>query len=86
MKTLKVPATNKQLRKMLTQAHNGTVVLTADGKPMAALISIEGMDAESLALGTNPKFLGIIEQSLKELAKGQRISLADMRARLGVAD
>jgi hypothetical protein len=82
MKTLEVPATNRKLRKMVADARDGTLVLTEDGRPVAALVSINGMDAESLAVGNSSKFQRIIRRSIRELDAGQGISLAEMRKRV----
>jgi antitoxin (DNA-binding transcriptional repressor) of toxin-antitoxin stability system len=68
---------------MMSEARNGTLVLTEQGKPIAALVAIEGMDAESLALATNARFLKILQRSFRELDKGRRISLVEMRRRVG---
>lgn len=39
------------------------VVITQDGKPVAALVGIDGIDLESVSLSTNAAFLDIIERS-----------------------
>ncbi|MCY2953003.1 MAG: hypothetical protein NTU53_13660 [Planctomycetota bacterium] len=83
MKTIEVPSTNKQLRKMMSEAQSDTLVFTDKGKPIAALIAIEGIDAESLSLATNPKFLKILRRSFAELDKGRGVGLAEMRKRVG---
>ena len=67
---------------MVKQAQSDTLVLTDGGKPVAALVSIAGVDAESASLSTNPKFLRILRKSLQELDRGERISLAEMRKRI----
>jgi len=81
MKSIEVPSTDKRLRKIISELQNETVLLTEEGKPVAALVDIAGMDAESLSLGTNAKFLRILRKSFKELDKGQRISLVELRKR-----
>jgi prevent-host-death family protein len=82
MKTVEVPSANKQLRQMVKLAQSDPLVLTQRGKPVAALVSIEGLDRESLSLSTNPKFLRILRKSFQELDRGSRIALAEMRKRV----
>ena len=59
MKTVEVPPKNKQLSKMVKQAKSDPLLLTQHGKAVAALVSVEGADAETISLSTNPKFLRI---------------------------
>jgi prevent-host-death family protein len=82
MKTVEVPSENKQLRRMVKQAQNDPLVLTQRGKPVAALVSVEGVDQETLSLSTNPKFLRILRKSFQELDRGLRITMAEMRRRV----
>ena len=52
------------------------------GKPIAALVPVEGVDLETLAVGTNPDFLDLIERSRRrQLAEGGR-TLEEVRRRL----
>lgn len=83
MKTVEVPASNKQLRAMVEAAQGGTVLLTSGGKPVAALVGIENADAESVALTTSPKFLKVLQRSLAELKNGKAVGLEEMRKRVG---
>jgi antitoxin (DNA-binding transcriptional repressor) of toxin-antitoxin stability system len=41
----------------------GPLIITNHGRPVAALVPIEELDLETLAVGTSPKFLDIIEKS-----------------------
>ena len=60
------------------------VLLTEHGHPIAALLSLETEDKESLALSANPQFLEIIEQSRARLAAEGGISSDEMRRRFGL--
>src|SRR5205807_1018600 len=44
-------------------AQQGTVILTHNGKPLAAVKLLGGSDWESLSLANNPQFLALIEES-----------------------
>ena len=63
---------------------NKPVLLTEHGQPIAALLSLENVDAESLSLSANPQFLEIIEQSRARLAAEGGISSDEMRRRFGL--
>lgn len=83
MKTMEFPAGQKQLRAAVRQGEEETVVLTRRGKPVAAVVPMRGMDAETLRLSTSPKFLSILRRSFRQLDAGKNISLAEMKRRVG---
>jgi|AP95_1055475.scaffolds.fasta_scaffold158281_1 antitoxin (DNA-binding transcriptional repressor) of toxin-antitoxin stability system len=56
------------------------LVVTRGEQPVAALVSLEDIDAESLALSTNPDFLRIIERSRQNFRMCRTLSLVEMRA------
>jgi prevent-host-death family protein len=60
------------------------VIVTRKGKPIAALVSIENADLETVSLSTNRKFLALIERSRTRQGAEGGISSDEMRRRLGV--
>ncbi len=60
------------------------VILTVRGKPVAALVSIENADSETVALSTNSQFLELIERSRARRKAEGGVSSAEMRRRLGL--
>ncbi len=58
------------------------VVFTKRGKPIAALISLKNVDAETLRLSTNPRFIALIEKSRARLKAEGGISSAEVRRKL----
>jgi prevent-host-death family protein len=60
------------------------VIVTRKGKPIAALVSIENADLETISLSTNRKFLALIERSRTRQQTEGGISSEEMRRRLGV--
>jgi antitoxin (DNA-binding transcriptional repressor) of toxin-antitoxin stability system len=60
----------------------GPVVITRAGKPVAALVSISNADMETVSLGNNPRFIGLIERSRAKRKKEGGISSEEMRRRL----
>lgn len=74
MKAIKLP---KQVAPFLAAAETAeteTLVFTEKKRPVAALVSLRNVDRESLALSTNPQFLGIIEKARKEIRAGKTVS------------
>lgn len=59
-------------------------IVTVRGKPVAALVSLEGVDEESLAVSTNPEFIQIIRHSRKRLKKEGGIPADEVRRLVGV--
>jgi prevent-host-death family protein len=60
------------------------VIVTRKGKPIAALVSIENADLETISLSTNRKFLALIERSRARQRTEGGISSEEMRQRLGM--
>jgi len=54
------------------------VVITRNGKPLALMVSVEGMDEEQLQLGSSDKFWKLVEKWRKE----KTISRAELERRL----
>jgi antitoxin (DNA-binding transcriptional repressor) of toxin-antitoxin stability system len=82
MKTMEVPANQRQLQAAIRQGEEETIVLTRRGKPVAAVVPIKGIDAETLSLSTSRKFLGILRRSFAQLDSGRTLSLAEMKRRV----
>jgi len=82
MKTLEMAKATGPLAQYAEKAAKEPLVLTVDGKPVVALVSVEDADWESVSLSTNPKFIALIERSRARLRAGKGISPAEMRRRL----
>jgi len=54
------------------------VVITRNGKPLALMVSVEGMDEEQLQLGSSDKFWKLVAKWRKE----KTISRAELERRL----
>jgi prevent-host-death family protein len=72
------------LAKYMTRVKEEPVIVTRKGKPIAALVSIENADLETVSLSTNRKFLALIERSRARHRTEGGISSDEMRRRLGV--
>jgi PHD/YefM family antitoxin component YafN of YafNO toxin-antitoxin module len=82
MKAIEISTALKPLAEYASELDD-FVVLTADNKPVAAIVSLKNVDPESLALSTNAEFMSIVEQARRECANGHTISLRDMKAVFG---
>lgn len=60
----------------------GTLIVTDQGHPVAALVPIENADLETASLSTNQKFIELIERSRARLRQAGGISAEEMRQRL----
>lgn len=58
------------------------LVFTRNGKPIAALVTLEGIDPESAALSMSPDFMKIIQRSRQSLRTRGGLTLEEVRARL----
>ena len=63
MKVLEKVLASGSLAEYVDEAVQNPIIITVDGKPVAALTSLEGADWETISLSTNPQFLSIIERS-----------------------
>src|SRR5439155_18268749 len=84
MKTIELDQATASLAEYAREAKHEPVLLTEQGHPVAALLSLENVDAESLSLSANPDFMEIIEQSRARLAAEGGISSGEMRRRFGL--
>jgi hypothetical protein len=67
-----------------TRELQGPLIVTTDGRPVAALVPIEGVDLETLAVGTNPQFLDLIERIRRRMEKEGGIPSEEIRREFGL--
>ena len=84
MKTLELTKATASLASYARKAKRGPVILTANGKPVAALVVIRNTDLETALMSNNPKFLALIERSRRRHRAEGGISREEMRRRLGL--
>jgi hypothetical protein len=84
MKTIEIIEATATLAEYAGKLGDEPVILTSDGKPIAAFISLENVDLETISLSTNPQSVNIIEHA-RQRHKGEGgISAAEMRRRLNL--
>lgn len=79
IKTIELSTASQSLADYTEDFRDKTVVLTLNGKAIAAVISLQELDLESFSLSENPEFMKIIEKAREEFATGKRVSLAEMK-------
>jgi antitoxin (DNA-binding transcriptional repressor) of toxin-antitoxin stability system len=84
MKTIEMVKATAPLAEYARDVKQEPVVLTVDGKPVAALVPIENADLETVTLSTHPGFLALIERSRSRQQVEGGISSTEMRRRLGL--
>ena len=84
MRKLAISKATGSLAKYARELNGRLLVITDEGQPVAALVPVAGIDIESLAVGTNPRFLEIIERSRKREKGEGGLSIEEVRQRLGM--
>lgn len=84
MKTIELVNATESLAKYADKLGNEPVILTSGGKPVAALVSLENVDLETISLSTNPQFVELIEQARARHKHEGGISAEEMRRRLNL--
>jgi len=81
MKVVETRDATGSLADYSAQIGRGPVIVTNDGRPIAALVPIENADLETVALSCNPQFLDLIERSRARVRAEGGISSEEMRRR-----
>ena len=83
MKTLDVRNASKSLADYTAELDSESIVITSNEKPVAALISLRGLDRESVALSLSPDFAKIIRVARFRSEERKRILAGRGQNRLG---
>jgi len=82
VKRVEVADATESLATYVRRADAGPVVVTDAGRPVAALVTLENTDLETVALSSDPEFLAVIQSSRARQAQEGGLSSAEMRRRL----
>lgn len=85
MKTIELKKAPPAVFTLAKGTKRESFVFTADGRPVAALISVRKIDREALSLSLNPDFIGLIQRSRASLERTGGMSLREVRQHLRVA-
>ena len=80
-RTIELAEATQSLAEYAQQVDDGVIIVTSNGRPIAAVVALPNTDAETIALSQNPQFLAIIERSRARQTHEGGISSADMRRR-----
>ena len=83
-RTIELTDATQSLAEYVQQVDGGPIIVTSNGRPIAAVIAIPNADAETITLSQHPQFLAIIERSRTRHAQEGGITSAEMRRRLGI--
>jgi prevent-host-death family protein len=84
MKTVEITKAKESLESYTQAAEAGPIVLTRNGEPVAALVSIQKMDLEQISLATNEDFLALIERARARHRAEGGLSVEEARRALGL--
>jgi antitoxin (DNA-binding transcriptional repressor) of toxin-antitoxin stability system len=84
MRNIELAQANETLGQSVRDLAGEPLVVTEAGVPIAALVPIDELDLESLALGNNPRFMAIIEEARAQCRQGLGLSTEDVRRELGL--
>ncbi len=84
MKIIELSEAKSSLAKYANEVSEEPLVIAIDGKPVAALVSLENTDFETISLSMNPQFMALIERSRVRQQREGGISSKEMRQRLEV--
>jgi prevent-host-death family protein len=84
MKKVTMARATASLAEYVQQLGKQPLAVTSQGKPVAVLVPVEGMDLETLSLGTSPQFLDLIEASRRRHQAEGGISSEEIRREFGL--
>ncbi len=84
MRVIEKAEATATLAEYAAEVEKEAVIVTSNGKPIAAIVPIENADLETFSLSTHPKFIDLIECSRARHRAEGGISSEEMRRRLGL--
>src|SRR5712692_11910293 len=79
MKTLELRKASKALADYAANLGSGSIVVTSNRRPVAALVSLKGVDRECLSVSLDPAFMRIIRRARAEVRRGKVYSLEQVK-------
>ena len=84
MKVVPVEESDVTASQLAKMAKSGSVILTRNGRPLAAVKDLSGSDWESVSLANNPRFIALIEESRRSYREQGGIPIDDLRKEFGL--
>lgn len=82
MRTIDIAVATAPLAEYARGVKDEPVIIVEGASPVAALVSLENVDWETISLSTNPQFLALIERSRARQDAEGGVSSVEMRKRL----
>jgi prevent-host-death family protein len=79
MKTIEVSEATQPLADYIAAVQSEPLVITEQGTPTAVILPLTDIDLETVALGTNPSFIALIERSRVRAQTEGAVSATEMR-------
>ncbi len=80
-RTVELAEATQSLAEYAQHVDDGVIIVTRNGRPIAAVVALPNTDAETVALSQNSQFLAIIERSRARQTQEGGLSSAAMRER-----
>ena len=80
-RTIELAEATQPLAEYVQQVDDGVIIVTRNGRPMAAVVARPNSDAETVTLSQHQQFLAIIERARARHAQEGGITSANMRQR-----
>ena len=84
MKALGIKQATAPLAEYVRSIGKEPVIVSVSGKPVAALVSLQNADWETVRLSCHPDFLALIQRSRERQEREGGISSDELRRRLGL--
>jgi hypothetical protein len=84
-KTVQLSKATESLAAYIRDLDGGPILVTDRGRTIAAIISVNNADAETISLSQNPKFHTIINRSRARQKREGGLSSQEMRQRFGIS-
>ena len=85
MKSIEVSKATAPLAEYAHDVESEPLILTEGGVPVAALMAIADADLETVALGSDPRFMALIEQARAQQKAGADLSVEEVRREIGLS-
>jgi antitoxin (DNA-binding transcriptional repressor) of toxin-antitoxin stability system len=82
MKVMEIHKATSPLEQYARKVKKEPVILTENGKPVAALVALQNADMETVSMSTNPRFLALIARSRERRRSEGGVSSREVRKRL----
>lgn len=83
MKVIEEADATATLAEYAAEIGSDPLIVTSEGRPVAALVPIENTDLETASLSTNPQFIDLIERSRASVRAEKGVPGEEMRRRFG---